>query len=540
MTSNKINTLYADNVLTTEEINKYDQNTLCDDQLVSNGNFTSPFNGRVFPQSGDSLSGYYRGITSLAYGESDIFTFYDKEHDNTFVRMANFNGQNGSDKTRISFYYYNPETNKPLNLPATSYINVGFDYRLYASDLEELNLNPDSLVLRFQSRGSASGRSGDVFLKDLIINEAGDESWHSYKLTIKCSLTMLTEYAWFYFFYNDIEPSLSPTYFIDIDNMFASLDENNVICDQGSFNRLRTNSAELSTKIDDNSIYSNVFYKKDYGISPIQEGIDGHFALRMKAKENKSTFSILSTNTSDNGYYRLSFEYKNLSYYGLPNLVLKIIGNQTISLSSSLEGETPFVKEGVSSYAYDIDNGYKKVIIYFLVETSTAIGIDFILDCDCDLAIDNLSLSSVIATNKIQGNYQAYLNDIHTIEESIQGYETLYTKESVRRINLSLRKTALINEYSSQDRMDEVINDLRNATALKEEKGDYQGLREYIDEILDAMAGTNKDDYEIVSYLKFKEALEYAYSLNENSSKEEVDYAKAWLEKAYRELLLKE
>ena len=64
-------------VTNSEEINKYDQNTICDEQLVNNGDFNSPFNGRVFPQSGDSLSGYYRGITSLAYGESDIFTFYD-------------------------------------------------------------------------------------------------------------------------------------------------------------------------------------------------------------------------------------------------------------------------------------------------------------------------------------------------------------------------------------------------------------------------------------------------------------------------------
>ena len=54
------------------------------------------------------------------------------------------------------------------------------------------------------------------------------------------------------------------------------------------------------------------------------------------------------------------------------------------------------------------------------------------------------------------------------------------------------------------------------------------------------MAGTNKNDYELKSYLKFKDALEKAVTLKKNSTKEEVDSALAELKEKYENLVRKE
>ena len=54
------------------------------------------------------------------------------------------------------------------------------------------------------------------------------------------------------------------------------------------------------------------------------------------------------------------------------------------------------------------------------------------------------------------------------------------------------------------------------------------------------MAGTNKNDYDLRLYIKFKYALEEAIKLDEGSSKEEVDKAYENLKEAYENMTRKE
>ena len=92
----------------------------------------------------------------------------------------------------------------------------------------------------------------------------------------------------------------------------------------------------------------------------------------------------------------------------------------------------------------------------------------------------------------------------------------------------------------------EIVNDnvLRIAIDVLidnlEEKGDLNKIHDYIDQIFDEMAGTNKNDYDLRLYIKFKYALETAVSLDENSTKEEIDKAYDELKEAYENMTRKE
>lgn len=175
-------------ILSNDEIPLYDNNSSLGEELFPGGSFINSISNSLFARSGNSYSGYYRGITSLADGESDFYSFYDEEENNTFIRMANFNGEDDSYRTRSSFYFFDNEINEPKNLLSTSYMNVSFDYRLCIDDLTKLSLDENSLILRYQSRGSANGKSGDVYLRDLKISEIDDSTWNHY-VNISANLT---------------------------------------------------------------------------------------------------------------------------------------------------------------------------------------------------------------------------------------------------------------------------------------------------------------------------------------------------------------
>ena len=186
---------------TIEDMKKYDENIELGTPYFENGNFTHGFNAAVLPQIGDNTLGLYRGVTSTNEKESDIYALYDQRENNTFVRMANFNGPKAI-RTRMSSYYYDATGTTPLNCKKTDFFDVSFSYRLFASEVDKLSLSPSDTVFRWQSRGSANNNSCDVRLRDLVINEVGDMTWHTYSYRVNCTYSMTTDYGWFFFYYN--------------------------------------------------------------------------------------------------------------------------------------------------------------------------------------------------------------------------------------------------------------------------------------------------------------------------------------------------
>ena len=528
--------------LTNEEIPKYDINSTLGEELFSGGSFINGISNSLFADSGNSYSGYYRGITSLAEGESDFYSFYDESEDNTFLRLANYNGEEDSYRTRSSFYFFDNEKNVPENLPSTSYMNVAFDYRFFVSDFEKLSLNENSLILRYQSRGSANGKSGDVYLRDLEINEIDDGTWHHYEFTISCDSSMSTSYGWFFFYYNNIKSSQNPTYFIDIDNFFVSLDETNTTYKNGDFENLKTYSRLLESP-NENNLYANLYYKKSLGEAATQQKKFNESYLRMNSDKNRSTFSV-DLNNLTNDYLRISFDYKNLSYYKEPNLTIKFNGSETsLQTQGLLNNNEPFKDEFINSFTnYDRNNVRNNLVTYIDVSSLENIdSIDFVLDSDNDLAIDNLSIKEVLNIDKVSGDYEKFMQDVEALLDSYPNYKTEFYEEDVYLID---QKIDYINTKLSETSSETVLNanyeELEELFKNARIKGDYSSLSSYIDKIFQEMIGLTEDDFEKVSYLKFRNALDKAYLLDESSTKEEIDEAYQELKSAYEGLIRKD
>lgn len=260
----------------------------------------------------------------------------------------------------------------------------------------------------------------------------------------------------------------------------------------------------------------------------------------MKSKENKSTFSMRFDDLADNDYFRFSFAYRNLSYYNNPNLLIKINGKELKVFNVDFDSDSPLTDNNTYSYSFLKENGWKEVVAYMNIPVIDSLEIDFILDADCDLAIDNLHFASVVNTNRDKGDYSKFISNLEQLMAKLNGYEEKYVSSSVKAIRKALKERDSINEYTSQDKMDQFIEKLTNAFETAIEKGDYDKLKSLIDEIFDKIAGTNLNDYTTVSYLRFRNALEFAYSLNEDSSKEDIDKAISQLQQAYEQLQRRE
>lgn len=523
------------------DLRKYDENIIVKQEFFSKNTFTQPLSGSMILRTGTKYDAIYRGNTSIGAGESDCYAFYDEKHDNKFIRMANYNG-NGAQNTRVSFFYYDVKNDRPLNMDYTDHMNISFSYRFYASEIDRLSLDNDTMILRYQSRASANGRTGDVFANNLIINEPGDDTWHTYSLRLSTNQGMNTEHGFFYFYHNNIEPSLDPTFYIDIDNFSISLDDGiNQVRDNGTFDYM-VDSEKLSSSLGDSLLYPTLFNRKDYGLSPVQENKDNASYLRMNGDGNKSSFSIdVDKNLIGDKLY-IDFDYKDLSYYNKANLSLMVNGKEGYVLKDILGKE--FQKEDgtltAKSYEEAVNNEWinKKLIISGLndkIET-----IDFVLECDCDLGIDNLYVAELDYFDSNLGDYQTFKKSVDYKINSLGDYQNKYTTETLVPLQKAINTVNSMTENSSRIRLNDSLTLLNKAIEDLIEKGNLQLVKDYIDQIFDEMAGTNKNDYELKSYLKFKDALEKAVTLKKNSTKEEVDSALAELKEKYENLVRKE
>ena len=153
--------------------------------------------------------------------------------------------------------------------------------------------------------------------------------------------------------------------------------------------------------------------------------------------------------------------------------------------------------------------------------------------------IDNLVIADFISIDYTAGNYTEFKAIYDSFVETVSDLSK-FTKTSISAISKAIEAGKAITEYSSQTKMDKVIELINFALDNLEEKGDLDKIHDYIDQIFDEMAGTNKNDYDLRLYIKFKYALEAAILLDENSTKEEVDKAYNELKEAYENMTRKE
>lgn len=537
--NNKVNEVEAVDQ-TIEKMKQYDENIELGNPYFSNGDFTNPFNSHLMARSGDNSTGLYRGVTSVNEKESDIYALYDVREDNTFVRMGNFNGT-GAKRTRMSSYYYDEKGETPLNAPKTDYFDVSFSYRLYATEKEKLTLDGKDIVFRYQSRGSANNKSCDVLLKDLVFNEPADKTWHTYSYRVRCTYSMTTDYGWFFFYYNNASPNMCPTYYADIDNFCVTLGDGiNKVKGHGTFDHLEMNDPYLQDARYQDELYNKFFYRADYGDSIYQDTNYGKSFLRMNASKNKSTFSYkMDRDLRNDTTIYINFDYRNLSYYGTPDLDLMINGKEGTVYENVIGKE--ILSDKFITYVKDVDDKWKNQSFYITVDSGYFNTIDFLLDVGGDLAIDNLVMADFKSINYTSGNYEEFENIYNNFLNTIGNeYTKKYVRNSVKLILNAIEEAEKITEYSSQEKIDKAITAITTALNNLEERGDLQKVLDYIDQIFDEMAGTNKYDYDLRTYILFKYALEAAVALNEDSTKAEIDAAYEALVEAYENLIRKE
>ena len=134
------------------------------------------------------------------------------------------------------------------------------------------------------------------------------------------------------------------------------------------------------------------------------------------------------------------------------------------------------------------------------------------------------------------GNYADYFVKYNEYAELFENYDDEYVTSYLRSIYLALENGEKINRFSSQEKMNEALSLLEEVYNTAEKKGDYASLVTYINQIFDEMASTNRYDYETRSYLLFEDALQLAYSVNENSSDVVINNALTTLKEAYENL----
>ena len=537
-TNSKVNELYAVDT-TIEDMKKYDENIELGTPYFDNGDFNSPFNGSGLLRAGDKNSELYRGGTSVNEKESDIYAFYDEYEKNTFVRMANFNGTGGK-RTRISVYYYDTLNDKPKNVGSTDHFDVSFSYRLFASDMDKLDIKDNDIVFRWQSRGSAEIKTCDVLYKDLVTNEPGDYTWHTYSYRAKCDPTMTTEFGWFYFYYNDMSPSMNPTYYADIDNLTVTVDDEvNRVRKNGSFESVGKLTSTCTNHVREDELYKNFYYRPDYGVPAYQYRDEKNAFLRMDANSNKSTFTYyMNKSIRNEQVVYINFDYKNLSYYKDPDLNIMINGKDG-TIYEDIIGKEVY-SENYISYIKDAGENWKNQSIYLTLPAGEISTLDFLLEFGGDLAIDNLVMADFKSIDYSAGNYTEFKTNYDNFLETIGDYESKYVSNSIKHIMTAIKEADKITENSSQTKIDKAIELINTALTNLEERGDLDKLFDYIDQIYDEMAGTNKDDYDLRLYILFDVAVDECFALDEDSTKEEVDRAYENLKEAYENMTRKE
>ena len=133
------------------------------------------------------------------------------------------------------------------------------------------------------------------------------------------------------------------------------------------------------------------------------------------------------------------------------------------------------------------------------------------------------------------------MQDVEALLDSYPNYKTEFYEEDVYLID---QKIDYINTKLSETSSEAVLNanyeELEELFKNARIKGDYSSLSSYIDKIFQEMIGLTEDDFEKVSYLKFRNALDKAYMLDESSTKEEIDEAYQELKSAYEGLVRKD
>lgn len=499
----------------------YSENTLYNQTQVAV--FGGADAAAAVPHTGEFI---YRGASSVKAGESDLYVLYDVAEGNSFLRLANYNGTAGTTSSRFSMTFYNSKARTVENMPATCRINYSFKYRLYADDeiLNTLDLSEN--VLQFSTRSSSDNNSGFISFDELVINEPGDETWHTFNGVLEV-LTTTTAYVTIYY-YGYESASLAPHIYLDVDDITLSpqgSDVNYAYLDGGFEGMVPTVSGG------DDPLNSQVFNNPVLGaVGEKIRTTANNFAMELEKNES---FSISLGWTPKTDVYHVSFKTVcesgsiRLYFGGRSGKYVDI----TVGKNSGRMGDDLSVYWSKTEYGYDCN-------LYFARLVNTDIySIDFVNKGSAAVVIDDVFVGEVKSVNYLNGDYQSYISQLEALRAEYQANMGSYKSSTVKLVEQALFNADRITRYSSDERMQSALKSVSDLLNDATQKPDMTELNAAIERAEKLYENGGAALYSRSTWILFEKALLNARNLTEESGQTKVNDACAELEAAMRNLV---
>ena len=439
-------------------------------------------------------SGTYRGVTSVNAGESDNFVIYDIAEQNTFLRLANYNGNVGVNSTRMVMYFYDNTTGELGNLPQTNKLYYSFDYRLYIDEITAVGMSPDDNIFRVDTRSSSQNNSGYIKLRDLTVNESGDDSWHTYGGVLETALSQ-TAYTNF-FYYGSDEPSFNTGTYADVDNVYLSNTANGK-----NYAHLNGTFEGFVDKDGEDMLTPNIGYNSALG-NRAQKHAVSSCDYRMKL-DGGDTFSAYLGWTPDTNVY-----YAEFAVTGEPSELTLCFSGRSGDVFELECGKNYTSADGALRAEWREADGVLKCGLFYARKTPTVMySLDFVNSGDKTVYIDDLFIGQVRSVCGTAGDYEAFSSELKAIAADYADSRGMYAPDTVRAIDRAFVAAKEISEFSSAARMQGVLDGLRSLLDNGTRTADLTELNKTVAAAEELIRKNGLSVYTKASRLTFENAL---------------------------------
>ncbi len=480
----------------------------------------------ALPKAGSFL---YRGAASVKANESDLYLIYDASDENSYLRMGNYNGLASATSTRFTMAFYDNDSNQISNMPVTNRINFSFDYRLYMSEAVESSLDFSKNILQFSTRSSSGNNSGNISFDELVVNEDGDGTWHTFNGILDVYTTTTETIAVYYFAYQ--QASFTPEVYLDMDNITLQAEGSNVNYAylngtfEGAVPTVSDGSDPLNGKVYCNPLLGTKGEKVRVG------SVD--YAMQLEKGDSLSLDLGWKPTTN---VYNICFDVKEK--VGVFKLFISGRSGDCLELTV---GENAVADNGAYEvYWESLSEGYKCHIFFIRTAPNALYSIDFINSGLSALTLNNLFVGEVSSVCSVAGDFTAFTESFNALVSSYEANANSYTSNAKMQVKRAIYNASLINGYSSQANMDAAILALTSAVNNGAKLADLSKLELALEKAEAIYQGGGAKKYTRASWLLFDQADKAARALNGESSQEAVDAAAEKLEMAIKELALVE
>ncbi len=479
----------------------------------------------ALPKAGSLL---YRGAASVKANESDLYLIYDALDENSYLRLGNYNGLASASGSRFTTSFYDNDGKQISNMPITNRIHFSFDYRLYMSEEVRNSLDFSKNVLQFSTRSSSSNNSGNISFDELVINEAGDGTWHTFNGVLDVYTTTTATISVFYFSHQ--EASFTPEVYVDMDNLSFKAEGSNVNYAylngtfEGAVPIVSDGSDPLNGKIYCNPLLGGKSEK--VRVSSVD------YAMQL---DNGESLSLDLGWKPTTNVYNVAFDVEER----VGSFDLLISGRSGDRLQLTV-GQNEVAEDGSYEIHWEqLATGYRCHIFFIRTAVSTLYSIDFVNSGTSAITINNLFVGEVASVCNVAGDFSAFTTRYNDLVSSYEANMATYTLNAKLQIKKAIYNASLINAFSSQANMDLAVANLTTAINGGARLADLTSLKLALGKAEEVYKG-GADKYTRATWLLFEQAEKAARALNGESAQEVVDATAEKLEMAMKELVLVE